>query len=255
MAQSMRRFEGKVVAVTGAGAGNGRATALRFAQEGARVALLDPDAVQIEAVRTEIAASGGMAFALPVDLTLEPAVAEAFATLRRELGSVSVLANCYGRSAREDAREFHESVAETWEAVIRASLFPAIYCSRQVVNGMRERRSGSIVNISSDVAYCGDKTFAEYAAAKSGLHGFTRSLARELAPFEVTVNAIPCGAIRSNAHTLLPTAVMDEIKASIPLARVGEPEEVAALVAFIASDEARYLTGQTIPLNGGRWMG
>ena len=255
MSSPTRRFEGSVAAVTGAGAGNGRATALRFAKEAATVALLDPDADQLQAVLDEIVRAGGNALALHADLTQEAAVVAAFDTLHRKHGPVSILANCYGRSAREDAREFHESVAQTWETVIRASLFPAIYCSRQVVNDMRERRSGSIINISSDVAYCGDKTFAEYAAAKSGLHGFTRSLARELAPFAVTVNAIPCGAIRSIAHTLLPSTVMDAIKATIPLGRIGEPEEVAALVAFLASDEARYLTGQTIPLNGGRWMG
>jgi len=251
----MQRFANRVVAVTGAALGNGRASAKRFAGEGARVALLDPDEAALNEVHFAIAAAGGTSLPLPVDLTQEGAVTTAFETIRATFGPVEILLNSYGKSAREEAVEFFESSAETWETVIRSSLFPALYCSRQVVNGLREAKRGSIINISSDVVYCGDRKFAEYAAAKSGLHGFTRSLARELAPFGVTVNAIAAGAIRSVAHTLLPSEVMDGIKASIPMGRVGEPEEVAALVAFIASDEARYLTGQTIPLNGGRWMG
>lgn len=250
----MLRFEGQLVVVTGAAAGNGRASALRFAREGARVALLDLDESGLRDVGKAIASAGGAAIEYPVDLTIEDQVATAFERIARE-GDVEVLLNSYGRSAREDASEFYESLSRTWEVVIRASLFPALYCSRQVVGGMRRRKSGSIVNISSDVVFRGDSGFAEYAAAKSGLHGFTRTLARELAPFGVTVNAIAAGAIRSIAHTLLPVEIMDSIKASIPLGRVGEPEEVASLVAFLASAEARYLTGQVIALNGGRWMG
>jgi NAD(P)-dependent dehydrogenase (short-subunit alcohol dehydrogenase family) len=251
----MRRFQGVVAAVTGAALGNGRASAIRFAKEGALVALLDPDPQGLDEVLGEIIRLGGSALPLAVELTKEEAVVGAFGRIRNELGAVDILLNSYGKSARENASEFHESVSATWETVIRSSLFPALYCTRQVVGDMRTNRRGSIVNISSDVAYYGDQKFAEYAAAKSGLLGFTRTLARELAPFGVTVNAIPAGAIRSIAHTLLSEEIMNSIKASIPLGRVGEPEEVASLVAFLASDEARYLTGQSIPLNGGRWMG
>lgn len=251
----MQRFADKIVAVTGAALGNGRASAKRFAEEGAKVALLDPDEAGLAEVHRDIAAAGGRSLPFTVDLTQEAAVVETFVNVRSAFGRVEILLNSYGKSAREDAVEFFESSSETWETVIRASLFPALYCSRQIAGDMRAAKRGSIVNISSDVVYCGDKKFAEYAAAKSGLHGFTRSLAREMAPFGVTVNAIAAGAIRSIAHTLLPAEVMDEIKASIPMGRVGEPEEVASLVGFLSSDEARYLTGQVIPLNGGRWMG
>ncbi len=126
--------------------------------------------------------------------------------------------------------------------------------TRLVVQEMRARRRGRIVNMSSESAFYGDVGFVDYAAAKMGVVGFTRSLARELAPFHVNVNAVCPGAIRTRAHDRLPRAVIDKVRNSVPMGYVAEPEDVAGVVAFLASDDARYITGQSILIDGGRWM-
>ena len=119
---------------------------------------------------------------------------------------------------------------------------------------MRERRSGKIVNMSSESAFFGDVGMVDYAAAKMGVVGMTRSLARELAPFGVNVNVVCPGAIRTRAHDRLPPSVIDKIRYSVPLGYIAEPSDVASVVAFLASDDARYVTGQSILIDGGRWM-
>jgi NAD(P)-dependent dehydrogenase (short-subunit alcohol dehydrogenase family) len=138
--------------------------------------------------------------------------------------------------------------------VLEVSLFTAMRMARLVAPAMRERRFGRIVNMSCDAAFVGDAGLADYAAAKMGVVGFTRALARELAPFGVTVNAVAPGAIRTRAHDRLAPEVIDRIKAGAPAGFIAEPEDVAGCVAFLASDDARYVTGQTLLIDGGRWM-
>jgi acetoacetyl-CoA reductase/3-oxoacyl-[acyl-carrier protein] reductase len=239
------------IAITGAANGIGRATALRFAREGAALALLDIEAGPLEATAAECRAAGAASI-LPIagDLTQEAAVVEAFA----RIGPLDVLFNNVGQSARERSRPFHESLSETWRFVIEVSLMTTLLCSRQVVPGMRERQSGRIVNMSTESAFYGDIGMVDYAAAKMGVIGFTRSLARELAPFRVNVNAVAPGAIRTRAHDRLPREVIDKVRQSVPMGFVAEPEDVAGVVAFLASDDARYITGQTLLVDGGRWM-
>jgi acetoacetyl-CoA reductase/3-oxoacyl-[acyl-carrier protein] reductase len=205
-------------------------------------------------VARAIEASGGQALALTLDCTDAAAVRDAFAAGRRRFGPVDILFNNVGQSARERASEFHQSTEETWRFVLEVSLLTALRCTREVVEEMRARRSGRIINMSSESGFFGDVGFVDYAAAKMGVVGFTRSLARELAPFQVNVNAVAPGAIRTRAHDRLPREVIDKVRTSVPMGYVAEPEDVAGVVAFLASDDARYVTGQSILIDGGRWM-
>jgi acetoacetyl-CoA reductase/3-oxoacyl-[acyl-carrier protein] reductase len=238
------RLSGKTAVVTGAAHGIGRATALRLAAEGARVAAIDIEADSI----VDLAAKG---IAIEIGDCTDPATAQRFI---EHLGPVDILFNNVGQSARERASAFHVSEEATWRFVLEVSLLTTMRFSRLVAPGMRERRSGRIVNMSSDAAFAGDAGIADYAAAKMGVIGFTRSLARELAPFGVTVNAVCPGAIKTRAHDRLSPEIVERIREATPAGYVGTPEDVAAVVAFLAGDESRFVTGQSILIDGGRWM-
>lgn len=242
-----RRFDGRVVVITGGGAGIGAGTARRFVAEGARVAVMDLDVDEIAPALSEGLARQG-------DCTDADAVARFLADVESGLGPVDVLFNNVGQSARERGGPFVESQESTWRFVLEVSLLSAMRASRGVAPGMQARGRGRIVNMSSDAAFVGDAGLADYAAAKMGVVGFTRALARELAPHGVTVNAVCPGAIRTRAHDTLSPEVLARIRAGTPAGFVGEVEDVAALVAFLASDEARFITGQTLLVDGGRWM-
>jgi NAD(P)-dependent dehydrogenase (short-subunit alcohol dehydrogenase family) len=198
--------------------------------------------------------AGRQALPITADWTDADAVREAFAAARQRFGRIDILFNNVGQSARERASEFHVSAEETWRFVIEISLLTTMRASRLVVEEMRARQSGRIVNMSTESAFYGDVGFVDYAAAKMGVVGFTRSLARELAPFHVNVNAVCPGAIKTRAHDRLPKEVIDKVRNSVPMGYVAEPEDVAGVVAFLASDDARYITGQSILIDGGRWM-
>lgn len=245
------RFRDRVVIVSGGGAGIGACIARRFLAEGARVGVLD---LATAALRAEIGGAGAeRLIAVNGDCT-DSGVLESFhAKTVREFGRVDILVNNVGQSGRERSAPFHESQEEVWRFVMEVSLFSAMRLSRLVVGSMRAH-GGRIINMASDAAFAGDAGLADYAAAKMGIIGFTRSLARELAPHGVTVNAVAPGAIRTRAHDLVPAAVIEKIKAATPAGFVGEPEDVAAAVAFLASDEARFITGQSLLIDGGRWM-
>jgi NAD(P)-dependent dehydrogenase (short-subunit alcohol dehydrogenase family) len=248
------RLADRVAVVTGAANGIGRASALRLADEGATLVVVDREGDALLDVTRAIEERGRAVLPVVADWTDAPAVGRAFAAARRRFGRVDVLFNNVGQSARERASLFHLSAEETWRFVIEVSLLTTMRACRLVVEEMRERRSGRIVNMSSESAFYGDVGFADYAAAKMGVVGFTRSLARELAPFRVTVNAVCPGAIRTRAHDRLPPEVIDRVRDSVPMGYVAEPDDVAGVVAFLASDDARYVTGQSILIDGGRWM-
>jgi len=248
------RLAGRIALVTGAANGIGRASAIRLAREGADLALVDREGDALHAVAREIEAAGRQVLPFTADWTDTSAVREAFAAIRQRFGRIDILFNNVGQSARERASLFHVSAEETWRFVIEVSLLATMRATRLAVEEMRSRRSGRIVNMSTESAFYGDVGFADYAAAKMGVVGFTRSLARELAPFHVNVNAVCPGAIRTRAHDRLPKEVIDKVRNSVPMGYVAEPEDVAGVVAFLASDDARYITGQSILIDGGRWM-
>ena len=249
-----RRFTGRIAVVSGAANGIGRASALRLAREGADLVVVDREGDTLQAVAREIEAAGRQVLAITADWIDQGAVEAAFAAIRRRFGRIDVLFNNVGQSARERASEFHASEEATWRFVIEVSLLATMRATRLAVEEMRARRSGRIVNMSTESAFYGDVGFVDYSAAKMGVVGFTRSLARELAPFQVNVNAVCPGAIRTRAHDRLPREVIDRVRNSVPMGYVAEPEDVAGVVAFLASDDARYITGQSILIDGGRWM-
>lgn len=253
---SLRPRQGitRVALVTGAAQGIGRSIALRLAGDGADLALLDLDGDGLQAVAAEIKALGNRAVALPVDMLDRKAMAAAFTTAAEDLGAIDILVNNVGQSARENAAPFWEAGPELAEFMVDICLHTTMDATRLVVPSMRDRGYGRIVNIASDSAYIGSKSSAAYAAAKAGVIGFTRSLARELAPFRVTVNAIAPGYIRTRAMDRLPAAFVEKAIAETPLGILGEPDDIAHAVAYFASEGAGYVTGQSLIVNGGRWM-
>ncbi len=249
----MSGLQDKIALVTGAANGIGRACALLLAEQGSDVVAVDLEEQGLHELIIAIEASGRRATAITGDCRDDAFVSAVFERVGAR--GVDILVNNVGQSAREKAGPFIDSLAETWAFVLDVSLMTAMRFSRRAAPGMAARGWGRIVNMSSDAALIGDAGLVDYAAAKSGLLGFTRSLARELAPRGVTVNALCPGAIRTRAHDRLSPAVLDQVMLGIPLGWVGEPEDVAQMVAFLAGEGGRYITGQTIAIDGGRWMG
>jgi acetoacetyl-CoA reductase/3-oxoacyl-[acyl-carrier protein] reductase len=243
-----------VALVTGAANGIGRACALTLARAGANLALMDLEVEPLGTLAEEIRTMGRQALEIAVDCTDAEAMEEAVKEVQANLGPIEVLFNNVGQSARERASPFAESAEETWRFVIEISLLTTMRTSRLVVPGMLARGHGRIINMSTESAFYGDTGLADYAAAKMGVVGFTRSLARELAPHRINVNAVAPGAIRTRAHDRLPPAVIDKVRSTVPMGYVGDPADVANTVLFLASDASRYITGQTLLIDGGRWM-
>ena len=248
----MRRFEGQVAMITGAGNGIGAAAAHRLAAEGARIAVID---LEEAALAREFGGSPeASCLAMAGDCTQDDVLRRFVATAEEKLGPIGVLVNNVGQSARERGDAFVDSSEEVWRFVLEISLLTTMRLSRLVAPGMKARRCGRIVNMSSDAALVGDAGLADYATAKMGLIGFTRALARELAADGVTVNAVAPGAIRTRAHERIAPEILDRLRKDTPAGFIAEPEDVAGLVAYLASAEARFVTGQTLLIDGGRWM-
>lgn len=245
-------LRGKVAVVTGSANGIGKASALRLAQEGADLAVLDLEAGPLQEVAAAIKAMGRKVLPLALDLTDRVQTKEAFAKLRADLGPVDVLVNNVGMPARGKISEFWCSEPETWDAVVNVTLMVTLMCSRLVVPEMRERKSGKIVNIASDAALLGEANMVDYSGAKGGVIGFTRALARELAPFKVNVNAVCPGFTRTRGPLSRPPEQIQNWLAGVPMGEMCEPEDIANGVAFLATDQARMITGQLLVINGGR---
>lgn len=245
------RLKDKIAVVTAAAGGIGGATALRLARDGAKAVVAIDTSDGVKQMQEGIDAAGSEGVGIKLDCTDEKEVVATFAEIIRRFGRIDILVNGVGGGGGVK-KEFFETGSDLWRAVIDTTLLTTMICSRQVVNGMRDRRYGKILNISSSIALVPTPKMVEYASAKAGVIGFTRSLALELAPFNVNVNAISPGPIRTPGTDKLPPAIMATSVNAVPMGRIGLPSEIGDAVAFMVSDEASYITGQNLAINGGR---
>jgi 3-oxoacyl-[acyl-carrier protein] reductase len=242
----------KVTLITGASQGIGRATALAFAASGAKVAVAARQATKLEDLVKEIEAAGGQALAVPLDVADPAQVKTAFAAVLGKFGKLDVLVN--NAAITKDTLALRMKL-EDWDAVLRTNLTGAYLCIQQALGAMLKARYGRIVNITSVVAQTGNAGQANYVSSKAGLIGLTRAIAVEVASRNITVNAVAPGFIETPMTDPLPQELKDKMKSMIPLARFGTDKEIASAVMFLASDEAAYITGQVLDVNGGMYMG
>ncbi len=243
---------GKVALVTGASQGIGRTCAIELAKLGATVALAARSTEKLEAVAAEIVAAGGTAEAFAIDVASEDSIKSAAKAVIAEFGKVDILVNNAGIT--KDTLALRMKLAD-FDAVLRTNLTGSFLLTQAVISSMMKSRWGRVINITSVVGEVGAAGQANYAASKAGLIGLTKSLAREFASRAITVNAVAPGFIQTAMTDALTEDQKSAILAQIPLARYGEDKDIAAAVAFLASDAASYITGHTLDVNGGMYMG
>jgi 3-oxoacyl-[acyl-carrier protein] reductase len=245
-------LSGKIALVTGASQGIGRTCALKLAAHGATVAAAARSREKLDELVKEITAAGGKASAFAVDVANEEQIKTVFKDAITQLGKIDILVNNAGIT--KDTLILRMKRAD-WDAVINTNLTSAFLCTQQVISSMLKQRWGRIINITSVFGQTGQAGQANYASSKAGLIGLTMALAREVASRNITCNAVAPGFI----ETSMTSGLSDEFKQTalkmIPLGRVGTPDDVANAVAFLASDQASYITGHVLNVNGGMLMG
>ncbi|MGB9605122.1 MAG: 3-oxoacyl-[acyl-carrier-protein] reductase [Bryobacteraceae bacterium] len=243
--------ETRTAFVTGASRGIGRAVALSLAQAGARVVVASNEPENNERVAEEIRAAGGQAFPLFVDMASPESIREAFRKAAGEFGRTDILVNNAGITRDALAVRMKK---EDWDLVMKINLEGAFLAIQQVLPDMMRQRWGRIINIASVVGLMGNAGQANYVASKAGLIGLTKALAQEVASRNITVNAVAPGFIETDMTARLPDEVKQRMLNMIALKRFGRPEDVAAAVRFLASEEAGYITGHVLNVNGGMYM-
>ena len=246
------RFENQVAIVTGAGRGIGHAIAVRLASEGARVASVSRTEANAHRTADEINATrANTAKAYAVDVSDHARVQQVGARILEEFGRVDILVNNAG--VTRDGLSMRMSL-DDWDTVLNTNLKGAFNFAQAVQRSMIKQRSGRIINISSVIGLIGNAGQANYAASKAGLLGLTKSLAREMASRGITVNALAPGLIETDMTSVLSDEIRKSILSKIPLGSLGQPEDIASAVAFLASPEAKYITGQVLAVDGGMVM-
>jgi 3-oxoacyl-[acyl-carrier protein] reductase len=238
----------KVAIVTGASQGIGRETALVLAEAGAKVVVAARNEEKLAALVNGIASGGGEAFALKLDVADADQVKAGFKQIVEKFGRLDILVN--NAAVTRDGLAMRMK-KDDWDAVLQTNLTGAHLCIQQALPTMMKARTGRIINISSVVAQSGNAGQANYVAAKAGLIGLTKAIAIEIASRGITVNAVAPGFIETPMTDVLPDKVKEELKVRIPLGRMGSPRDVAAAIVFLASDEAGYITGHVLNVNGG----
>jgi 3-oxoacyl-[acyl-carrier protein] reductase len=247
----MGKLDERVAIVTGAASGIGRGIAQAFSQEGAAVAVADKNERGAKEVANGITQDGGRAIPIRVDVTDETAVARMVERTRAELGGIDILVNNAGIDTVSTLVEMPLSM---WQQMLEVNLTSLFICTKAVLPTMIEQRSGRIINMGSQLGLEGTDRMVHYCAAKAGVHGFTKALAYELAPYSINVNAIAPGPIHTPLLDTIPEDWLEKKRASIPLGRFGRVEEVAPTAVLLASDGGSYYTGATLNVSGGDVM-
>jgi 3-oxoacyl-[acyl-carrier protein] reductase len=248
------KFEGRVALVTGASQGIGHACALALAREGASVAVAARNRQKLEELVAEIAAAGAKAsaFVVVMDVSDEEQVKSGIKSALAQFGKIDILVNNAGITRDQLVMRMKRA---DWDAVLTTNLTSAYLCIQQVIGSMLKQRWGRIINITSVFGQMGQAGQANYAASKAGLIGLTMAMAREVASRNITCNAVAPGFIESSMTAVLSEEFKQNAVKAIPLGRVGLPEDIASAVCFLASEEASYITGHVLNVNGGMLMG
>ena len=247
----MFSLKDKVAVVTGASQGIGRETALALAEAGAKVAAAARNEEKLAALVSEIAAKGGEALAVKMDVADAEQVKAGFKQVIEKFGRLDILVN--NAAITRDGLAMRMKL-DDWDAVIRTNLTGAHLCIQQALPVMMRAKTGRIINISSVVAETGNAGQANYVAAKAGIIGLTKAIAIEIASRNITVNAVAPGFVETPMTDVLSEKVKEDLKTRIPLGRLGLPKDVAAAIVFLASDEAGYITGHVLDVNGGMYL-
>jgi 3-oxoacyl-[acyl-carrier protein] reductase len=247
----MFSLKDKVALVTGASQGIGRETALALSEAGAKVAIAARNEEKLQALAQEITAKGGEAFVVKMDVADAEQIKAGFKALLERFGKLDILVN--NAAITRDGLAMRMKL-EDWEAVLRTNLTGAHLCTQQALSPMMKARAGRVINISSVVAHTGNPGQANYVAAKAGLIGLTKSIAMEIASRNITVNAVAPGFVETPMTDVLSDKVKEEVKTRVPLGRMGAAKDVAAAIVFLASDEAGYITGHVLDVNGGLYL-